>query len=80
MKIKLNDYDQGTFIRVIREWTGLTQKQFAKVLGKSERQIQYYESGERSYNVCFLKLITKDFRNNVLASITLNPNFKIKNF
>ena len=27
-----------------------------------------------------LKLIKKDFKNNVLASITLNPNFKIKDF
>lgn len=27
-----------------------------------------------------LKLITKDFKNNILASITLNPNFKIKDF
>ena len=69
MKIKLNDYDQGTFIRVIREWTGLTQKQFAKVLGKSERQIQYYESGERSYNVCFLKLITKEFDINIYSEV-----------
>ena len=61
MKIKLNDYDQGTFIKVIREWTGLTQKEFAKVLGKSERQIQYYEAGTISYNVHFLKQITKEF-------------------
>lgn len=35
MKVKLNDYDAGTFIKVIREWTGLTQKEFAKVLGRS---------------------------------------------
>jgi len=45
MKVILNDYDRGTFIKIIREWTGLTQKEFAKVLGKCERTIQEYEAG-----------------------------------
>ena len=69
MKIKLNDYDEGTFIKVIREWTGLTQKEFAKVLGKSERQIQYYEAGTVSYNIRFLKRITKEFNIDIYSEM-----------
>ena len=36
MRVKLNDYEGGAFIRIIREWMGLTQKEFAKVLGKGK--------------------------------------------
>ena len=45
MKVKLKDYGSGDFIRIIREWTGLTQKEFAKRISKSERTIQEYEAG-----------------------------------
>ena len=67
MKIKLSDYDSGTFIKVIREWTGLTQKEFAKILGKSSRQIQYYEAGKVKYSVEFLEKISKEFDVEIIA-------------
>ena len=70
MKVKLNDYDCGSFIRIIREWTGLTQKEFAKVLGRSERQIQGYESGTTAYNIKTLEKIAKEFKITIVAEKT----------
>lgn len=67
MKVKLNDYDSGSFIRIIREWTGLTQKEFAKVLGRSERQIQVYELGTSNYNIKTLEKIAKEFDITIIA-------------
>lgn len=67
MKVKLNDYDSGSFIRIIREWTGLTQKEFAKVLGRSERQIQGYELGTSNYNIKTLEKIAKEFDITIIA-------------
>lgn len=61
MKVKLNDYDRGAFIKFIREWTGLTQKDFAKALGRSVRQIQGYEAGTTTYNIKTLEKIAKEF-------------------
>lgn len=59
MKILLNDYDSKDVIRVIREWSELTQKEFGKSINKSERTIQDYEAGRRHYNIETLKLIAK---------------------
>jgi len=67
MKVILNDYDRGTFIKIIREWTGLTQKEFAKVLGKCERTIQEYEAGTTNYNIQILEKIIKEFNITFIA-------------
>ena len=67
MKIKLNEYDRGTFIKVLREWTGLTQKEFAKVLKKSERSIQGYEAGTINYNINTIEEIAKKFNITIIA-------------
>ncbi len=67
MKVKLNDYNQGPFIRIIREWTGLTQKEFAKMIGKSERTVQSYESGKTTYTINTLEKISKRFNISIIA-------------
>lgn len=67
MKVKLKDYDRGTFIRIIREWTGLTQKEFAKALNKSERTIQNYEAGTVNYGIEILETISKKFNITIIA-------------
>lgn len=59
MKISLNDYEAKDLIRIIREWTELTQKEFGKSIHKSERTIQGYESGRRRYYTDTLKTIAK---------------------
>lgn len=59
MVINFNNYEPNEIIRFIREYTGLTQKEFGKSINKSERTIQDYESGRRRYYVETLKLISK---------------------
>lgn len=61
MKININDYNKGEIIRIIREWTELTQKDFAKKIGKSKRTIEEYESNRVNYNIDTLKKIAKVF-------------------
>ncbi len=67
MKVNLKDYDRGSFIKIIREWTGLTQKEFGKELGKSLRTIQEYEAGTTAYNIRILEKITKRFNISITA-------------
>jgi ribosome-binding protein aMBF1 (putative translation factor) len=59
MKLKFNDYEPKEVIRIIREWTGLTQKEFGASIGKSERAIQHYEAGQRRYYTETLAKIIK---------------------
>ena len=45
MRLNLKDYSKGDAIKFIREWTNLTQKDFAKRIGKSKRTVEQYEAG-----------------------------------
>lgn len=49
MKIKANDYEPNEIIRIIRDWTGLTQKEFGASINFSMMSIQGYELGKRRY-------------------------------
>ncbi len=51
VKIIANDYAPKEIIRVIREWTELTQKEFGKTIHRSEKGIQAFELGARNYDV-----------------------------
>lgn len=51
MKIIANDYTPQEIIRIIREWTELSQKDFGKTIHRSESGIQAFELGNRSYNM-----------------------------
>ena len=59
MRLNMKDYTKGEAIRIIREWTNLTQKDFAKRIGKSKRTIEQYEAGTVNYGVEVLKTIAK---------------------
>lgn len=61
MRLNMKDYTKGEAIRIIREWTNLTQKDFAKRIGKSKRTIEQYEAGTVNYGVEVLKTIVKEF-------------------
>ena len=61
MKFNAKDYSQGDIIRIIRGWSGLTQKDFAKVVGKSKRTIEQYEVGTVNYNINFIQKMSKEF-------------------
>lgn len=41
----MKEYSKGEAIRIIREWTNLTQKEFAKQIGKAKRTVEQYEAG-----------------------------------
>lgn len=43
----------------MREWTGLTQKEFAKTVNRTERSIQLLEAGDRHLSVDTLLQIAK---------------------
>ena len=51
MKIIANNYTPKEIIRIIREWTELSQEEFGKTIHRSQRGIQSFELGERSYNL-----------------------------
>ena len=61
MKFNMKDYSKGEAIRIIREWTNLTQKDFASRIGKSKRTVEQYEADKVNYGVEVLKTITKEF-------------------
>ena len=45
MRFKLKDYKTNEALRMIREWTGLTQGEFAKTINKSRHTVQSWELG-----------------------------------
>ncbi len=59
MKFNLNDYEPKDIMRIIREWTDLTQEEFGKSIHKGRKTIQHYELGERNYNIVTLLDIAK---------------------
>lgn len=59
MRIVANDYEPKDIIKIIREWTELTQKEFGKSINRSLRGIQDYEAGRRCYNINTLLDIAK---------------------
>ena len=52
MKMVINDYESKDIIRFMREWTELTQNEFAKTLHRSRESIAKIETGTRN---CYLK-------------------------
>lgn len=67
MKFNIKDYDRGDAIRIIREWTNLTQKDFAKHIGKSKRTIEQYEAGTVNYGIDVLNKIAKEFNIDIIV-------------
>ena len=59
MKIIANDCEPKEIIRVIREWSELTQKEFGKTIHRSEKGIQAFELGTRNYDMRTLIQIAK---------------------
>ena len=57
MQMKANDYEPKDIARIIREWTELSQKDFADSLHKSKRTVEAWEYGETVMNLrTFLKI------------------------
>ncbi len=45
MKIKANDYKANEVVKIIREWSELTQKEFGKTIHRSRDSINNIENG-----------------------------------
>ncbi|MCL2884121.1 MAG: helix-turn-helix domain-containing protein [Oscillospiraceae bacterium] len=61
MKFKANDYTKGEIIRILREWTELTQKDFGAAIGKSSMSIKGYEREQTNYGIDVLLEIARKF-------------------
>lgn len=51
MKITANDYEPREIMKIIREWTELTQEQFGKSINRSKMSVQAFELGKRNYTM-----------------------------
>ena len=57
MQMKANDYKPKEIVRFIREWTELTQSDFAKSIQKSKKTLQDYEYGRSNISLSvFLRM------------------------
>lgn len=61
MKIKANDYTSGEIIKIIREWTELSQKEFGKSLNRSRDSINNIENGRNRVFLDTLLEIAKKY-------------------
>jgi len=59
MRIHVEDYTKGEIIRFIREWSGLSQREFGKMIGKSRTTVVRYELEDVNYSIETLLLIAK---------------------
>lgn len=66
VRFNLKDYDRGEVIKFIREWTELTQQDFADHIGKSKRTIEEYEAGAINYGIDVLMQIAKEFHIDII--------------
>lgn len=63
MKINALDYDSKELFKMIREWSELTQEEFAGKINVSKGTVQNYEQGKRNYTFKSLMEICK--KNNI---------------
>ena len=63
MKINASNYSAEEILKIIREWTELTQEQFAEKTKVSKGTIQNYEQGKRNYTFKWLLDVCK--KNNI---------------
>lgn len=59
MKITANKFEANDIIRIIREWTELTQEEFASSINRTRGCIQKYENGGRKFTFETFMLICK---------------------
>lgn len=55
MEIKANDFKPREVVKILREWTEMTQNEFADSIHLSRKTIEGYEYGQR--NVSFATLL-----------------------
>ena len=61
MKIIANEYETKEIMKIIREWTGLTQRDFGKSLNRSRDSINNIENGRNKVYFDTLMEIAKKY-------------------
>lgn len=59
LQLKANDYEPNEVVRIIREWTELTQEEFAKSINRKERTIEDYEYGRINFSYAIFLTMCK---------------------
>jgi len=72
MKLNVKDYQNHDIIRILREYSNMTQKQLAKHLSKHVRTIQRYEAGDIKIDLEVLREICK------ICDVNLTIESKLK--
>ena len=61
MKLKLNDYEAQEVIKIMREWTGKTQQEFAKSIAYTKDSVSKMETARRNiYLHTFIEMARKN--------------------
>ena len=76
LKIIANNYKANEIIKMIREYTGKTQKEFGKNIKRTRNAIQTYEYGTRNYDFELLLEIAK--KENLIITISSQKNNILK--
>ena len=67
LTIKNNDFTKGEIIKIIREWSAKTQKEFGKGIKRSEVSVQKYEADEVNYSMQTFLDVARD--NDVIITL-----------
>lgn len=67
MKFIANNYKPNEIIKIIREWTELTQEEFGKSIDRSKDTVQSYELGRNKMTIDKLMEIAK--KHNIIITI-----------
>ena len=59
MRIRANDYEPREIMKIIREWSEMTQERFGESIHRSLRSVQAFEQGERNYTMVTLLEVAK---------------------
>ena len=70
MKLNASKYETKDIIKIIREWTNKTQKEFGKDINKSNEWVKANEAGKTNYYFKDLLKLCKE--NNINIIITKN--------
>lgn len=70
MKIYANKYETKDILKIIREWTNKTQKEFGNDVGKTNEWVKANEAGKTNYY--FKDLLDLCKKNNIDIIISKN--------
>ncbi len=68
MKIQATNYTTEEILKIMREWTGLTQKEFGETIHRTESSIHSLETGQRHLSVDTLLQIAKTHNINIIIT------------